>query len=192
MKKKSLVLILSILCLFGTFLISTSASAEKMYVKVSYDFQLLDAPNKNANETGMWVNGWTPVNSIGWENGYNQVVTNYGAVGYIKSDRLSYTQHVLTKAERKKYSKTTTWLISKSYTGRYIWLDEDNFMLWVGESGYVVVDYIGLIQNYNSGYHIEDFWGEVWLTPNEDLVYGDIRYSYNNGKPKVFCDKRPK
>lgn len=174
MKKKLFILIATLTILFSIGCIS--ASAETMFVNVRYDFQLLDAPSPWANETGMWINGWSPVNSIGWENGYNQVVTDYGAIGYVKSDKLSNKQHVLTDKERKEFIQKTNDYIQESFHGRWITYDTDYYCLWVGGSGHVMVQPIGKFMT-RTGYNVINYDGDFEFSPNGEILSAIFRNS---------------
>ena len=177
MKKKIIVLLSTMLIIFGIGCVS--ASAEKMYVKVSYDFQLVDAPSKWANETGMWVNGWSSVNSIGWKNGYNQVITDYGAIGYIPSNRLSDIPHKLTATERQKYVQIVNDFLDKNLVARWVYFDSDYYCLWVGGSGHVVVQPVGTFMT-RIGYQVVYWDGEIEITPDGRILNGYIQNSNNN------------
>ena len=181
MKKKIIALLSTMLIIFGIGCVS--ASAEKMYVKVSYDFQLVDAPSKWANETGMWVNGWTAVNSIGWKDGYNQVITDYGAIGYIPSNRLSYTPHKLTASERQKYVKFVNDFLNENLLSRWIYFDSDYYCIWIGGSGHVIVQPVGTLMT-RVGYQVVYWNGEIELTPDGKIITGYLENS-NDIKDRV-------
>lgn len=186
MKKKLFILIATLTILFSIGCIS--ASAETMFVNVRYDFQLLDAPSKWGNETGMWVNGWSPVNSIGWENGYNQVVTTYGATGYIKSSNLSSQPHKLTDKERREFINRTNDLINTNILTRAINFDSDYYCLWVGGSGHVLVQPYGTLMT-RKGYYIVNFFGNFEFAPNGELLYGKIVNADDYRDNVIIVDK---
>lgn len=176
MKKKLFILMATLTILFSIGCIS--ASAETMYVDVRYDFQLLDAPSPWANETGMWINGWSPVNSIGWVNGYNQVVTDYGATGYIKSTKLSSQPHKLTDRERQEFIVRANKVLSKDFEGRWMYFDTEYYCLWVGGSGNVVVQPVGRFMT-RTGYRVISFDGECEFTYDGRIIYAICRNSNN-------------
>ncbi len=166
------------------------ASAKTLYVDVRYDFQLLDAPSDSAKETGMWVNGWSPVTSFGTQNGYDQVVTTYGATGYIKSDRLSSKPHKLTDAERREFVNRTNEIIKTNILARSIEFDSNYYCIWVGGSGHVLVQPVGMLMT-RKGYNIIDFDGDFEFAPNGEIIYAVFR---NSNNPKydylTIIDKR--
>ena len=112
MKKKLLVCVLAALMLVP----SASAFAEQMIVLNCNDWVSLRAQPSTSAERLSTVPLGSPVESIGWSNGFNQVVYN-GMTGWILTEYLGYGVPFTKTDNSLQVTNCNEWVSLRSYPG---------------------------------------------------------------------------